>query len=81
MCEVSYKANCAPAARLFIPVSSEKPPQFLTPPPSPPIFSLDSTQSLLRSPYAVRCCNKFVRVSSLREKSGLMQEIHCGAGL
>ena len=72
MCEVSYTANCAPAARLFIPNPTNKSlfsSIIPTPPPSP-APSVHSTYSI-RSPFfAVRSSSKFIRVSSLREKSG-----------
>lgn len=69
MCEVSYAANCAPAARLFIPNPTNKSfgsPITTTPPPSP----APSVKSA--SPFfAVRSSSKFIRVSSLREKPGI----------
>lgn len=75
MCEVSYKANCAPAARLFIPAPSKTSvPSLLLTPPETPIFSVDSNSSL-RSPFAVRSNHNFVRVSSLREKTGIVHVV------
>ena len=71
MCEVSYKANCPPAARLFIPTDDSA---TLYPPPSPSNLSIRSTQSIRRSPFAVRSCHNVVRVSSLREKSGTQSQ-------
>lgn len=69
MCEVSYKTNRGPAARLFIPagISGSSP---LFPPPSPSSLSTRSTPAL-RSPFAVRSNQNVIRVSSLREKSGI----------
>ena len=67
MCEVSYTANCVPAARLFIPTPNAST-QFSTPPASPST-SLQSSHSTL-SPFAVRSSHNFIRVSSLRERSG-----------
>lgn len=72
MCEVSYTANCAPAARLFIPIPIKNPfvpSLMLTPPPSPSL-SLHSTSCSIRSPFAVRSSHNFIRVSSLKERSG-----------
>jgi hypothetical protein len=71
MCEVSYTANCAPAARLFIsnPTNKSLVSSIIPTPPPSPAPSVHSTYSF-RSPFAVRSSSKFIRVSSLREKTG-----------
>lgn len=72
MCEISYKANCAPAARLFIPIPSKPSvPSVLLTPTESTIFPVDTPPSP-RSPFAVRSNDNFIRVSSLREKSGII---------
>ncbi|KAI9555243.1 putative AMP-activated protein kise gamma (2) subunit [Daphnia sinensis] len=73
MCEVSYTANCAPAARLFIPCPIDKSfvsSLMLTPPPSPAL-SIHSAYTI-RPPFAVRSSHNFIRVSSLKERSGAL---------